>query len=79
MRSLSFWIEWRMLSCNVELLHSWLVFDAGIRHVRDPAGTAGRGVGLDVCMDFVAIHLEAVASEHGLSSGDWWLHRNCGY
>ena len=64
---------------NAELVHSWLVRDAGIRHVRDPAGTAERGVSLDVCVDLVTIHLEAGASEHGLSSGDECLHRNRGY
>ena len=67
-----------MLRGNVNIMHSRCVRDTGIPHVRDRAGAAEHAAGSDVCVDLVAVYVEAGASEHGLSSGDWCLHRNRG-
>ena len=59
-------------------MHCTCVRAAGIDHVSDHVGAAEHAAGSDVCVDLVAVHPEAGASEHGLSSGDWCLHRNRG-
>ena len=67
-----------MLRVKVNLMRARCVRDIGFPQVRDRVGAAEHAAGSDVCVDLVAVYAEAGASEHGLSSGDWCLHRNRG-